>query len=344
MAELINNRKSINWINALKAVCIVFVFLRHSENYYGVHLGWLDELFLPFYVNAFFFVSGYLLFWKQLSEPRILENVGQYIRGGGGNILFLNVFNRIIIPSVIFSIAEFVPSCLIQRREIDVGYFLIKTIGGGTYWFTSALVVAELAILAMLLTRKRNIWFYVAISFALGFTCLVTIHLDIMRNGVWAWKQGLIALIFIAFGGLYWRYEKLIDNLMKWWFVLPLFVAYVTMVLLLKDYSDPLISTLNIKPLGFVTSAIASLLLVWLCKKLPVAHTLTFIGQNSIGFYFMSGALPITCSIAAHKMIPENHAWLLFVIWMLCLLIAYAAVAFINRYLPWLWDLRRIRK
>ena len=79
--------KDINWINALKALCILFVFLRHSENYYGEDLGWFDSIFLPFYVNAFFFVSGYLLFWKQLSVPRISETRKKYLTGGGQIII-----------------------------------------------------------------------------------------------------------------------------------------------------------------------------------------------------------------------------------------------------------------
>lgn len=78
-----NKAKSINWINVVKALCIIFVFLRHSENYYGCKLGMVDGLFLTFYVNAFFFVSGYLLFWKQLSEPKILENRAEYVVGMG---------------------------------------------------------------------------------------------------------------------------------------------------------------------------------------------------------------------------------------------------------------------
>ena len=77
-------KKDINWINAVKALCIIFVFLRHSENYYGFHLGWFDGLFLTFYVNAFFFVSGYLLFWKQLSVPRIEEDRKRYLGWTGG--------------------------------------------------------------------------------------------------------------------------------------------------------------------------------------------------------------------------------------------------------------------
>ena len=335
--------KGINWINALKALCIIFVFLRHSENYYNCYLGWFDGLFLTFYVNAFFFVSGYLLFWKQLSEPKILEDTANYLMGGG-KVLFLNVLYRIIIPSIIFSIIEFVPSSLIQGRGMDVGFALYKTIGGGTYWFTSALAVAELILLALLFTRKRNGWFYAAWCFAFSVAGQIIVHLGILKNGIWAWRQGLISLSFIAMGGLYWKYEKQIDKLMKWWFVLPLSLVYVAMVVLLKGYNNPLISTLNIQPLGFVTSAVACLLLVWLCKALPEIRPLTFIGQNTIGFYFMSGALPITFSLIAHRLLPENKVVVLLSMWLACLISAYIAVLVINRWLPWLWDLRRIRK
>lgn len=335
--------KSINWINAVKALCVIFVFLRHSENYYGVHLGFFDSFFLTFYVNAFFFISGYLLFWKQLSEPRILENTEQYATGGGKTQLF-NILFRIIIPSVIFSIIEFFPSCIIQGRVINISYALYKTIGGGTYWFTSALAVAELILLALFCSRRRNIWFYVGICFSLGTIGLVIVRLGFLHSGLWAWRQGLIALIFLALGGLYWRYEKYIDRLMKWWFVAPLLLVYVVLVIGLKDYSNPLVSTLSIQPMGFITSAMACLLLVWLCKQFPEMKPLTFIGQNSIGFYFTSGALPITYSMITHKMFPDNHVWLLLVIWVACLLTAFFAVKIINRYLPWLWDLRIIRK
>ena len=318
------------------------MFLRHSENYYGVNLGWTDGLFLTFYVNAFFFVSGYLLFWKQLTSPRIDEDRRLYMIGGGGKLLFQNIVYRIVFPSIIFSAIEFFPSCIIQGRSIDVGYALYKTVGGGTYWFTSALVVAELIILLLLTGRKRNIWFYTIISFCLGIVGLIIAWTGILDNGIWAWRQGLIALIFLALGGLYWRYEKIVDKLMKWWFVIPLMAVYVLIIALCEN-TNPLISMLTIQPLGFLTSIIACLLLVWGCKKMPEIKPLTFIGQNSIGFYFMSGALPITISMLAHKLMPNSNVVTMLGIWITCLVTSYVAVLLINRWLPWLWDLRVIK-
>ena len=74
------NNKNILWINLLKAICIIGVFWVHSANYFGVCTP-LGTYILPFYVNGFFFISGYLLFRKQLSEPLVGQKVAEYGRG-----------------------------------------------------------------------------------------------------------------------------------------------------------------------------------------------------------------------------------------------------------------------
>lgn len=338
------NNKSINWINIVKALSIIFVYFVHCQLYYGCVFYTINKFVYPWYVNAFFFVSGYLLFWKQLSEPKILEERLKYAVGGG-NLLVKNIIYRIAIPSILFSLIEFLPSSLIQGRGIELSNLLYKTVGGQTYWFTSALVVAELMILLMLFTRRKNIWFYMTISILIGFC-----GIWMAQNGVavfsknwWAYRQGLIAVMFLAFGGVFWRYEQRLQKILKWYVCFVLMVVMVATILLC-DNTDPLISTLTIQPLGIVTSLIACVLLVQLCKLLPEVKPLTFIGQNSIGFYFLSGALPITIGLIARKLGAGDHAWLMLVIWILCLAIAIVAVQVINRQLPWLWDLRRFKK
>lgn len=72
----------INWIDATKAISIMAVFFVHSQLYYGCWLDKVNDFIHPFYVNSFFFVSGYLLFRKQLSSPIIEEGVLQYVIGG----------------------------------------------------------------------------------------------------------------------------------------------------------------------------------------------------------------------------------------------------------------------
>ena len=81
-------KKDILWINNLRALCILSVLFVHSENYYGYNTGVLDHLVHPFYVNAFFFVSGYLLLRKQLSEPLISQTCSDYMVGGGVKLYY----------------------------------------------------------------------------------------------------------------------------------------------------------------------------------------------------------------------------------------------------------------
>lgn len=346
-----NQNKNIYWINAVKALSVIAVFFVHCQLYYLRKELSFNCWIYPWYVNAFFFVSGYLLFWKQLSSPKIEEDCRTYILSGSGRVMILNIFYRIVIPSIIFSIIEFVPSCLIQNRDISVGFALYKTLGGGTYWFTSALVVAELILFVFFCTRKRNIWLYVILSLVLGLIGLSIVHFGVLKSGVWAWRQGLISLIFLSLGGLYWRYEKHIDVLMHWWFVLPLLGVFIA-IIVFCDNSNPLISTLQIQPLGFLTSAISCLLLVWLSKRLPNIKQLSFIGQNSLGFYFLSGALPIPLGLVMNKSFAAmslqfnvlQTMLILIVMWIVCMILAYLTVFIINRWLPWLWDLRLLRK
>ena len=303
----------------------------------------INQYIHTFYVNAFFFVSGYLLFWKQLSKPKIKEDRVLYIsRVGGGGILLNNVIFRIVIPSIIFSAIEFFPSCIIQGRGIDIRYALYKTIGGGTYWFTSALVIAELILLFLFFTRKKDMRFYVIICFILSLVGLVFVELGSNQSGIWAWNQGLLSLAFLALGGLYWQYESIVDKLMCWWLVLPVLSLYIVLVVFPVRYNNPLISTLGIQPLGFITSGIACLLLVWFSKLLPDIKFFSYIGKNSLGFYFMSGAIPIILSIVAHKLV-ETKVYVELLIWVLSILISYFTVFIINKWLPWLLDIRSLK-
>lgn len=55
------------WIDAVKAICMFSVYLLHSQQYYGLGNTDYGYALMPFYVNAFFFVSGYLFFKKYLA-------------------------------------------------------------------------------------------------------------------------------------------------------------------------------------------------------------------------------------------------------------------------------------
>lgn len=60
-----------HWIDLTKAICMLGVYLIHSQIYtnsmdYGA-------LVYPFYVNAFFFCSGYLFFYSKMSDDGLIK-------------------------------------------------------------------------------------------------------------------------------------------------------------------------------------------------------------------------------------------------------------------------------
>ena len=212
-------RKNIVWINYLRAICILGVFFIHSQLYYGSLCREINIFIRPFYVNAFFFVSGFLIFRKQLSEKIINQECGHFVMNDGRKMIE-NIFWKLMLPSIIFSIIEFYPSHILRSRGFDIGMFLYKTLGGCTYWFTSALVVAEFLIFFMLLTRIKRIWFYwicCLLMYCIGRLIVANRYslFDTYPSLPWQYKHGLYALVFMSFGGVYWRLEDKVNRFMN---------------------------------------------------------------------------------------------------------------------------------
>lgn len=338
-------KKNIVWINYLKAICVIAVFLVHCELYYGFDAGVIDHLVHPFYVNAFFFVSGYLMLRKQLSEPLITQEAEKYVVGGGGKNLILNILYRIVIPSVLFSAIEYVPAVVLRGGSMSMLEMLYKTVGGGTYWFTSALVVAQLLYFLLLLTRKRSLWFYSALGIIIGLmaTYLITNDMWIGGRDWWAYKQGLISMLFLAMGGIYWKYEQQINKVLSWYVMLPLLVVYTYIVGWHYDITGCVISTLRLNALGIVMSMLICLMLPRMLRDLKPVDAITYIGKHSICFYFMSGALPIVMGMIIKRFMGVNALGYMIDL-VACVLMAYLGTYIINRWLPWLLDLRVMRK
>lgn len=253
---------------------------------------------------------------------------------------------RIVIPSVVFSTVEFLPAILLRSESFEMEHFLYKTIGGGTYWFTSALVVAQLLFVLLLLMRIRNVWFYAIIgaTIGLGATYLITNDYWFEGTNLWAYKHGLISMFFLSLGGLYWRYETIITKWLRWYIILPLVAAYTYIVGWHYDIVGCVISTFRLNCLGLIASVVICFLLPKMMTYIKNIHAITYLGQNTIGFYFMSGALPIVLSMLVHKVMPESNALGLAIVFTGSISIAYVAVYLMNRFIPWVFDLRVLRK
>ncbi len=343
-----NSKKNINWINAVKAICMISVYFIHCESYYGYEMpSVVNALITPYYVTAFFFVSGYLLFRKQLSAPLIEQDSSEYAKGGG-KLLFQNVVFKLLIPTILFSLVEYAPKHILRGEGLSVHTLLSNTIGGGTYWFTSALVVAELVILLLLFSRKSKIWFYVAtglIVAIIGYSLIqIDFHLFGFGRDPWAYRRGLIAIGYLVVGGLYWRYERVLSKVLNIYLVIALLIVYAIIFGNNNHTACASISTMNINWMGYLASLLGCVLLIQLCKLLKPIPFLTFVGQNSLCFYFLSGALPMLVTMAVKRFAGVGYLWGFIFVFILCIGIAYVVTLLLNRFFPFVFDLRRLKR
>ena len=154
----------------------------------------------------------------------------------------------------------------------------------------------------------------------------------------------MYAIIFLAFGGVYWKYEHVVNKLMNKYVLVLMIILYATALWKNPNYYRVLVSMLDVNVPGIALSLLSTIILIEICKFVSVSKLLNYIGKNTIGLYFMSGALPIVLSMVVHKIIPSaNYIGLSFV-FISSLGIGLVAVALINRFAPWLFDLRALRK
>jgi hypothetical protein len=343
-------KKNIAWINTCKALCMIFVYLNHSCIVLGALLGRYDDWYFALYVNSFFVISGYLLFRKQLSTPIVTETCKQYVmKGGGGKSLIDSIVWRIAIPTAIFSLINFFPKKLLRGQPFYLKELILDTFGGCSMWFTCALVVAELLLLVMLFTRCKNVWVYVV-----GAILLSTIGVVAAQNGAvfpsmpkqfpWWWKNGLVATIYMVAGGVLWKYESTIHGLFSIKGVLPLAVViYLSLLYGLHGHLKYMVAINSLNMPGSLVSLFGVVTLIEICRYIPSIGLIQDMGRNTLGYYFFCGASPVVVGIVIKRFAGTGYLSLLLVLF-ISLLLSRITVAIINRYVPFLFDLRLLNK
>ena len=261
-----------------------------------------------------------------------------------------NTVFRLMIPSLIFSAVVFVPKMVFHSAEVSAHSFLVNVLGGVSYWFTSALLIAQTALLTLImLLRRKDIWSYVLCSvllFTLGW------YLNYIRTDMgaeaffpWFWKTGIEYTLLMTLGGVYMNYESRIHALS--WYILPVAaVVYVAaMVMSLNGAVYPVVGLggrCNAKGGLLIWAGVS--LIVAVCHKVKGNLIMSFIGRNSIVFYFFSGVFPAFVGMVARRYIPDCHYAVTITVASLSLTLAWLAAVIIERYLPFIIDIRKLKR
>lgn len=335
-------KQRLYWIDTTKTICIICVYYAHCVAF-TVKDPNIKNFVNPFYVNTFFFISGYLLYKKYLQD-HIIENFTLQTYWNA----IKNCICRIVVPTIIFSFIISVPKATLHDLTIDYKTFFVDILGGCSFWFTSALAIAQIAILTLFLQKKKTILFYLIITFIIFITIQTTNDFTPKPARYyfpWYYRTGLIYMFIITMGGVYQAYEKKIEHFInKGGIFLAIIVIILTYTYL---YCNKDIAFIGLSgrctTLGFWGIICSILLLIRLVKHCNIHNRITNdIGQNSIIFYFLSGAVPNTIAVLLKK-IANSYTLLIFT-FITSVIISYLIVLFINKYLPFLIDIRRIKE
>ncbi len=322
---------------------MISVYLLHSEAYYGTGGFSYGYLLQPFYVNAFFFISGYLFFRKHLNDQERMHLSNSSIEASK-SILF-----KIVLPTLLFSAIIYIPKLLFHNKGITINGFLIDIFGGISFWFTSALAISQLLLISLLLLQRRSIWLYTIITMVIFLIVSFFTNRAIVTDGAasyfpWFYKTGLSYTFFMCMGGIYLNYEEMLDKIVNK-YIAVISIIYFALLYIGYNYEPLRLMGLSarVNALGFMTIVCGISLIVYVSKKINNLNVLEFIGRNSIVFYFFSGVAPAAIGKLAGMFFEERYYIITVIVAGLSITTCYFITLIINRYFKWMTDIRLLQ-
>lgn len=320
------------------------VYLLHCQGYlnfpnYGI-------IFNPFYVNGFFFISGFLFLRNRLNFSNLKQL--RPVR------IFNNILFRIIIPSILFSLITYLPKQIYNNSSFNFINFLIDIFGGVSFWFTSALTVAQLAILLLIMAfiRYKHKLFYIIFFSAILFIFFAFVFPNDPSNDArtffpWFWKTGLCYSFVFSLGGIYAKYESFIDRHTPKLCIVGCFIAWLGLSILsyfgvISCQCLGIHSYINGYGAVAIVCSIVSVIII--SKHLRGINWLKFIGKNYIIFYFFSGIVPSSLAYLSSKFYIQPSIFPFLIIFIIATVCAYYITILITKYIPFLTDFRLINE
>lgn len=241
----------IDWIDRMKAVCILVVMLVHLEA--GQRLP--RRLYEPFFLNGFLFAAGCVY------------------RQAAFSVFFRKKVRTLLVPWLVFSVGNLVLSQVFSFQDhgdfwTELGWNLLQIRGRGDgVWFVAALFVSYFPFYALMRWQERHkklghllalaavLWGLGLLYEARGYPPLPW-HLEYVPQ----------AVFFMVLGHLC-RERKL----SLWW------VSGFAALLLWGKMMEPLME---------ITGTLA---LAVLCRKLPKIRFLSAVGQNTLVLFTLHG-------------------------------------------------------
>lgn len=318
-----------NYIDVIKGILILLVVAHHifglmrSYEIIPNDFEYLEKLYVPFFMPAFFVVTG---FCSNFNKPKEL---------------FLKTeLKRLLIPAVVFYIIisfgiMVIDSTLTMHNALVSAAKLV--IKGGS-WFLTALLVAKI------------IYYFVVNKEFTNKHCIIIVGLGLLIASVASWLQvfevwyiwhAMGLLIFLLAGQII---KDTVITLKMFIISLVVYSVYVFFLIRFNLHLPRITSTLSLYPweiIHFLVGAVSGTIVVWyICEKISKNKLLEFFGKNSLVVFVTHWIIlkAIIClSVKYSISITQTPVIFFAILFIVICAICTALVKLINtKYLRWM--------
>lgn len=225
MGQALTNR--IAWIDNFRGLCALCVLLAHCGHCPSLYL----QLYTPFFLSGFFFLSGYCYKSRKIKDA------------------LLKIFKSLLIPYFFFAfVINLGRSNIFPMFKGDfssISLLLTDFLSGIKLWFIPCLIIVQLyfALLNPILQiNKKKDSFYIILAI-LCFTSMLLLRTptNISRfdyePALWYWDTGIFALGFFTLG-YYIKIRQWSKYLLSGYKAYIALLAYCTIVLLVNKFMN----------------------------------------------------------------------------------------------------------
>lgn len=314
------NSERIQWIDNAKGICMFLVIVVHS--------GYMPELYKfflePFFLAAFFFISGFLF-----HDPTKKINL---------KLKILKILETILVPYLLYWILSYSLLNLAQG-EFNAMELFKDILGGNKLWFIAALLISQL-LFSFLLAINTSVLGVILFSLLSVSVWYLTPLSEPSTKFPWSINDALIANFFIGAGYIIKNYEIRFYDILKnkiigiIFCIIYLVMIYINFTILRYPFNFPANKFGNI--LVFIPYALVGIFCVLFVSNLiRNNYLLIFIGMNSLLFYFYQNQVLKILKMLVAKINIESPDYLIPPLMAILVVLALIIPILItNKYLP----------
>lgn len=277
----------IQWVDIVKYICIMWVMLSHLE----ANTRLLSVFYMPFFLNAFFFASGYVYYHKNGFKPFFIKKV-----------------NGLFVPWLFFSILNILLSHIISFNthsslisELLWNFMQIRGRDDGI-WFVAALFIAFIPfyffVKAYEKSKKqaKNTALFVFKAFSLSL--LSTLYCNYMDPNILPWGTNALPWhIEYIFIGMFWmvlgylfrtKFETICDRRISNYSLVIILSIYVVMQYIPYATNHDMQNSIIY---SYASAFLGVLSIIFLSKKITPNKYMLYIGQNTLICFALHGKI-----------------------------------------------------